>query len=48
MSGEEGGQLGRGDEAEDLGFVEGSGECFGVQDVGEVDRARAGGVTRMS
>jgi hypothetical protein len=46
ISGEEGGQLGGGDEPENLGFVEGSGEGFGIEDVGEVDeRAGRGGDT---
>ena len=37
VSGEEGGQLGGGDEPLDEGFVEGSGELLGGEDVGEVD-----------
>jgi hypothetical protein len=37
VSGEEGGQLGGGDESLDLGLVEGSRELFGGEDVGEVD-----------
>ena len=44
VSGEEGGQLLRGDESLDLGLVEGSGESFRGEDVGEVDeRAERGG-----
>jgi hypothetical protein len=44
VSGEEGGQLGGGDESLDLGLVEGSGQLSGREDVGEVDeRAGRGG-----
>ena len=42
ISGEEGGQLGGGDEPEDLGLVECSGELVGGQDVGEVDEGAKG------
>ena len=37
------GQLGGGDEALDLGLVDGSGELLGGQDVGEVDERPGGG-----
>jgi hypothetical protein len=47
MSGEEVGQLGGGDEAEDLGLVDGSGEAAVVEDVGEVEERAGGVVTRM-
>jgi hypothetical protein len=40
-AGGEGGQLGRGDEPLNVGFVEGAGEVVGGQDVGEVEE-RAG------
>jgi hypothetical protein len=44
ISGEEGGELVGRDETLDLGFVEGSRELLGGQDVGEVDeRAGRGG-----
>ena len=42
IAGEEGGQIGGGDEPEDLGLVEGPGELGGVEDVGEVDEGAKG------
>ena len=47
VPGEEGGQLGGGDEPEDLGLVEGSGELVGVRTSARSTSVRSGVVTLM-